>query len=598
MHHGARQPVVVSQTDLRHVLWQPGQPQDQAAPGEVESEAKVDANPADAQEAVKAEQAVKTDSKATSVARMRSLEDLKAAGPFKRPFLLEVKGAIDGTTLKFVRSGVLQAQVAKADLLVVQIDSPGGGAVESMEIADLLAQVNWAKTVALIPREATSGGALIALGCEYIVLQPGATIGDIGVIQLDPTMMAFRYAPAKIRSILVAKARALCELHGRSPDLAEAMIDEYAVIYRQKDAPNQFKLVSMGTPDGDPQADKPRRPVRPPANANEQAQGQAVNGVVAREELEGGWQLIAETRPGRFLAVPDRRAAELGISQGSVLDRKDLEEQISVTGDWQKRTYGFTDSVVDFLNNFWITGLILAVGIIALFIEISAPGISVGGLVALLCFSLFFWSHFAGGTAGWLEVLLFLLGVVFLLAELFVIPGFGVAGIMGVSLVGASLIMACLDFLYPTNDSQWQDLGWTVLTVSASGVFGLLGVLAVINYIGSIPALNRLALAPPEMADLKSQDKKNGGQNGESNVATFGRAAGLKVGDEGRTESVLRPAGRARIEGRSIDVVADGKFIEVDLPVKILEIRGNRITVVQMGASDSKQGQVAPEVDV
>lgn len=498
------------------------------------------------------------------------LSRLKAAGPFQRPFILEIKGEIDHTTLKYVKSGVLQAQAAKADLLVVEIDSPGGGAVESMEIADLLAQSTWATTVALVPREATSGGALIALGCQHIVLQPGATIGDIGVIQLDMTMMAFRYAPAKVRSILVAKARALCERHGRPADLAEAMVDEYAVVYRNENDPNAFKLVSMGTPDQENRDD------------DVALEAGAVEGVVAKENLPGGWVLIPETRPGRFLTLTNRRAVEVGIAQATVNDLQDLEQKIGVQGNWQRRSYGLTDSIVDFLNGFWITGLLLIVGIVALFIEISAPGISVGGLVALLCFSLFFWSHFAGGTAGWLEVILFLLGVVFLLAEFFVIPGFGVAGIMGIGLIVIALVMACLDFLYPTTDGQWREMGLSVVTVMTAGMFGVIGVVLMLQYIGNIPALNRLALAPPTFEE-NSDTKKKADNEGQAMVATSGRAAGLKVGDEGITESVLRPAGRARIAGRSIDVVADGKFIEAGLAVKIMEIRGNRIIVVQMG---------------
>lgn len=517
-------------------------------------------------EAVNEENATQAPAPTVSVRAHLTWEDLLAQGPFRRPFLLEVKGAIDHTTLRYVQSALRQAQSLEADLIVVEIDSPGGGAVESMEIADMLSQIQWGQTVAWIPREATSGGAMIALGCQHIVMQPGATIGDIGVIQLDRTMAAFRYAPAKVRSILVAKVRALAERHGRSPELAEAMVDEYSIVYQQADDPQQFKLVSAGAPEelGEEPA--------------EQVAGQV------EEELPGGWKLVPESRLGRFVTLTHSRAEALGFSQYHCDNFADLERQLQLESEWTVRKYGFTDRVVDFLNNFWITVLLLIVGIIALFMEIASPGISVGGLLALVCFSLFFWSHFMGGTAGWLEVILFVTGLACLAAELFLIPGVGVAGAMGVGLILLSLVMATLDFVYPTSGTQWNELGSSLLSMMLVVAVGSTGIGVMIHYMGSIPALNRLTLAPPKWEDHPSIKGKDGQPVAPSLMVTEGRAAGLKVGDEGITESVLRPAGRASILGRSVDVVADGKFIEPGQPIKVIEVRGNRLIVVPLQA--------------
>ena len=83
-----------------------------------------------------------------------------------------------------------------------------------------------------------------------------------------------------------------------------------------------------------------------------------------------------------------------------------------------------TDTIVYVLNNPFVTGLLVIIGLIALYIEFSAPGLGAGGLVAGLCAVLFFWSRFFSGTSGWLEVILFVAGLVFIAMEIFVIPGF------------------------------------------------------------------------------------------------------------------------------------------------------------------------------
>ena len=109
------------------------------------------------------------------------------------------------------------------------------------------------------------------------------------------------------------------------------------------------------------------------------------------------------------------------------------------------------------------------IGLVALYLELSAPGISVGGLIAGLCAVLFFWSRFLGGTSTWLEVLLFLAGTVFLVVEVFVIPGWGVSGLMGLVLILVSVVMASQEFVVPSTGRQWNQLVTTLLVILCAG---------------------------------------------------------------------------------------------------------------------------------
>src|SRR5690606_22724155 len=118
------------------------------------------------------------------------------------------------------------------------------------------------------------------------------------------------------------------------------------------------------------------------------------------------------------------------------------------------------------------------------------------GIISALCFALFFWSKVLGGTAGWLEVVLFVLGLVCLAMEIFVMPGFGVFGVSGGLLMIASLVLASQTFgnLEPNADTSL--LARSVGTLSAAVVAVIVIALALSRFLPSIPFLNRMILTP------------------------------------------------------------------------------------------------------
>jgi len=275
------------------------------------------------------------------------------------------------------------------------------------------------------------------------------------------------------------------------------------------------------------------------------------------------------------LEVTGARAVELGLAQGVVHDREEVRQRYGVASLRVVRRSG-VDVAVAVLNSWPITFLLLLVGLSALYVEMSAPGISVGGLIAGLCFLLFFWSRFLGGTSGWLEVILFVSGVSFLAVELFVLPGFGVAGVMGLVLILVSVVMAGQNFLLPSSERDLVVTLRSLLVVLASGV-AFVGVAMVASrYFGSIPVLNRLALKPPTSstaADLKGKAADGKG------ASAPGEAHGIQVGDWGVAVSPLRPAGKGRFGERYVDIVADGAFVDQGSQVRVTDVSGNHIVV-------------------
>ena len=173
--------------------------------------------------------------------------------------------------------------------------------------------------------------------------------------------------------------------------------------------------------------------------------------------------------------------------------------------------------------------MLILIGLIAFYFEMSAPGLGVGGLISGLCALLFFWSKFLGGTSGWLEVILFLAGLIFLFTEVFIIPGFGVPGITGLALLFASAILASQTFVIPQTANQWNQTLTTSLVMIGTGI-GFIACAALISKkMGSLPIFNKMVLAPPPI-DQPVDPKVEKGKDGKPLVSEHPM---VSVGDWG-----------------------------------------------------------------
>ena len=488
----------------------------------------------------------------------RSVPDATRERPasISNPAVIEFKGQIDRKLTQYFKNRFASAKKAGVDLLIIEIDSPGGLKIESLEMARALRDCEWAYTIATVENEAISGGALVSLGCDEIQIDPNAKFGDAGEIGFDPEAWAWRLIEPKIESYLSRDARDLAESKGRPPHLAEAMVDKDVLVYRNvvgegEEAKTEFQSV---------RADAVNKP-NPP------------------------WKLVTESGPERFLTLSGQRSVALEMAQGNINDRDGLAKEFGFeVKDLKVYRMTTTDSVVYYLNLPIITGLIVLIGLISFYFELSSPGLGIGGLLAGLCAVLFFWSKFLGGTSGWLEVILFVAGIIFLFTEVFIIPGFGVPGIMGLVLLFASAILASQDFVVPQTAEQWNQTTTTALVMICTGI-GFVACAAFISKrMGSIPIFNKLVLAPPP---VKSKEQPTTNKDGKPIPQEHPT---VSVGDWGTAESLLRPAGRAKFAGRSFDVISDGAFVDSGAQVRVIKIYGNVITVAEIDETDEKVG--------
>jgi len=439
-----------------------------------------------------------------------------------------------------------QAIDSGADVIVLDINSPGGFTYVTFELMDMVLDAKEVETVAFIEKDAISGAALLSLACDRIIMLPTARIGDAGEIVMGEDGK-YRYTEAKSRSVLAQKVRDTAEAQGRPIALAEKLVDKDLVVFA---ATNK--------------------------NTGEQRyiSNKEWDSLENRDDWDKG-NPVREAGKEMFFTVNGKRAVELGFADEVIKNRGDLAKALNVREPMQVMKRTWSDTFVFLLNTGFATFLLIAIGLIALVIELSAPGISVGGLTSLLCFSLFFWSRFLGGTSGWLEVLLFAVGLIFIAIEFFVIPGFGFAGIGGILLVLVSLVMASSRGFFPDTNEEFNSLGADVLTVSAAFLCFLVALFFLSRYIGEIPGLSRLTLKPGVAAPGSIGNSLLGGNHTDQLPAW----QLVNVGDVGTTASPLRPSGKIQIRDMMIDVVTEGDFIDSDCEVCVVDKQGTRVTV-------------------
>ena len=216
--------------------------------------------------------------------------------------------------------------------------------------------------------------------------------------------------------------------------------------------------------------------------------------------------------------------------------------------------------------------MLLVVGGAALWAELHSPGMGLGAFVALVCFLLFFWSRYLGGTAGWLEVMLLVVGAICVLVEIFVLPGFGIFGLGGGLLILASLVLASQTFVWPRNEYQISQMSQSVTVVA--GAMVAIVVLAVMmrRFLPQTPVLNQMVLSPA-------------GRRWRDSIAHREALAHYEhlLGVRGVTTTQLTPGGKARFGAELVDVMADGEVIAPGTTIEIVSTQGNHVLVRAIG---------------
>ena len=464
-----------------------------------------------------------------------------------KAYVVPIHGEIEPSRMIFVRRGIQKAESDGADFIIFDIDTFGGRVDSALQIATLIGSARSAVTIAYVPATAEgtgvswSAGALISFACNRIYMAPGTSIGAAAPV--FQTQAGMEMAPEKTVSAVRTQMAALAEKNGYPKPVALAMVDldiELIEIYLDDE------LILTST-DELPDVER-----------------EAAKGEI---EIEKGKTV---SRSGKLLSLTAGEMEKYGISSGTIFDVDGLLENLGVSAkDAVHLEESFADRAAAFITGVFLTGILVVAGLVSLYMEVTSPGFGVPGTVAIICFAVVFLGSALLGTVGSIELLLFLLGVILLIVEIFLIPGFGITGVGGILLMAVALVLSRQDFILPEFTWEWDIFKSNLLVIGLSIVTSVVFFGVIIRMFPHLPLFNRLILAAPQ----------TGPSIGDGTAAEAVQDTKIRAGDSGVAVTTLRPVGKAEINGEIHIVRSDGEYIEDGTDITILEIQGNKILV-------------------
>jgi membrane-bound serine protease (ClpP class) len=349
--------------------------------------------------------------------------------------------------------------------------------------------------------DAASAGALISIACDSIYMSHGASIGAATVVEGG----SGNAAPDKYQSYMRSIMRATAEENGRDPRIAEGMVDERIVIDSIKQA---GKVITFTTTE-----------------------------AIANGYCEAKVQSIAE-----------------------ILKRNNIA---NYKIEYFKLSY--VERIVAFFLNPVISGLLILIIIGGIYFELQAPGIGFPAAAAIIALILYLVPYYLNGLATYWEIIMLFIGIVLLVAEIFIIPGFGIAGISGIILTVTSLILIMLN-----NDNfNFEYVPMRSLVMASLATIGGLAGGALLLFFGGAKLSNSRAFRKMTLTDTQSSSKGYSVNTQETSI----------LGKQGIAHTILRPSGKVLIDQQVFDAFTQGDFIEKGENVEVISTEGVTLKV-------------------
>lgn len=469
--------------------------------------------------------------------------------------------AIDQSTFIYIKFALDHFKKLKVPFVVLELNTPGGEVFAALKICDLLKQLDTNShipVVAFVDNWAISAGAMLAYSCRFIGITKSSSMGAA-----EPVIAGkegqMESASEKINSALRSEFSNLASFYGKDPLLAEAMVDkDILLVYRDGHIVKLDDEKEIRTKDGKENPD------------------------------------IIITKKGKLLTLNSEQLLQYGVADFIVPPEAvaPITDQEKSQGIWpasknllfqepffakipQATLVAYHDWRVDFfsfLTHPLVSSLLVMGLIIGIYMELNHPGFGVPGILGAICLALILLSSFAVQAASWLEVILLVSGIILLLIEFFVMPSFGVLGVVGILLTFGGLFA----LMIPHFGSADFNIDLSHLNLVALAVLNRLAWLcgALILSVIAILILARYFSYNFRLFDrlvLKGEQ--------EGYIAGMEASSLPKLGTKGIAFTTLRPAGKVQIDDRLFDAITKGGFIERGTPIVVAKLEGSKIIV-------------------
>ena len=398
----------------------------------------------------------------------------------------------------YIKKAIKKAGDEGASLIILELDTPGGLLSSALSIKNYIIESD-IPVVAYINKNALSAGALISLSCEAIYMSDGSIIGAATPVYMKGNEI--ERAGEKEISTMRAAMRSSAERSKKNVRIAEAMVDETIILSKRNDGIDLDDKTLLT--------------------------------LSVEEALKVN---IADGKANSIIDIIKLR----NLSENSTI--KNLEEE----------KY---DYILRFLINPAVLSALISIGIIGVYIELKTPGFGIGGVISIIAFSIFFFAQVFVGESGFLSPAIFFLGIVLLSIEIFVIPGFGITGILGILGIVAGIFMS-----FGINN-----IAQAVLVVFVSLIADIILIIILARFI------------------LKSKGFKNIVAL-ETDTAGYHSSVSYDnlLGCEGITDTFFRPSGNIIINDKKYDAITEGEFINKGAKIKVILVEGNKIVIKEV----------------
>ena len=436
-------------------------------------------------------------------------------GAEQKVYRVPIQGVIDLGLPTFIERAIEEAENNQVEVIIFDIDTFGGRVDAATQIKDAILDSK-VPTIAFINRRAISAGALISLSCETIYMTGGGTIGAATAVD-----MSGNKASEKVISYMREEMASTAESRDRNTIIAKCMVDEEL----------SFTHVII---DDD---------------------------SVEVTDLEG-------RKEGKLITLTTEQALRYKMADGTAENMDELLVSIELSDATVKSfSENWSENLVRFLTNPVVASLLTTFGFLGILFELQSPGWGIPGTFGAVCLALSLGASAIVRLATMSDLLIVLVGLVLLMVEALLIPGFGIAGVAGIGVILWGLYLLLLPDV-PVSEEVYHS-ALNGLTIGLIG--GIIALVLLFRMVTKTKFWTKLT-----SPGVESQDEG------------YSTSIGLEdmVGKNGIATSDLRPSGWALFGDQKIFVVTEGEFVDKDQSIKVLSVDGNRV-VVRVNAIES-----------